>query len=161
MLLTRYKKRAIVEWLNTIVIDSIPFWLEQPENFVPVTSSTQNTPLFHLRLNYGWFRAIPIIPVDFGEFRPKYQFQPILKSNPINPSCHSTSHLKKHISSQQSSFSSSLVFLCVSSSATFFLILVEAIFCPVQLFIMLSLVFCNIIFSFVSLHVTSLTKGEL
>ena len=81
----------------------------------------------------------------------------VLKSNPINPSCHSTGHLKKRISSQQSSFSSSSVFLCVSSSATFFLILVVAIFCLVQLFIVLSFVFCNITFSCVSLHVTRLT----
>ena len=26
-------------------------------------------PLFHLGLNSGWFRAVPVIPVDFGEFR--------------------------------------------------------------------------------------------
>ena len=143
-------------WWNRkhIVIDSVPFW---QENFVPVTSPAQSTPLFHLGLNSGWFRAIPVSPVDFTEFRPIYQFQPVLKSNPINPSCHSTGHPKKRISSQQSSFSSSLVFQCVSSSATFFfLILAVAIFCPVQLFIVLSFVFCNIIFSFVSLYVTSL-----
>ena len=143
-------------WWNRkhIVIDSVPFW---QENFVPVTSPAQSTPLFHLGLNSGWFRAIPVSPVDFTEFRPIYQFQPVLKSNSINPSCHSTGHLKKRISSQQSSFSSSLVFQCVSSSATFFfLILAVAIFCPVQLFIVLSFVFCNIIFSFVSLYVTSL-----
>ena len=114
--------------------------------------------MFHLELNSGWFRDVPVIPVDFGEFRLVYQFQPVLKSNMINPSCHSTGHLKKRISSQQSSFSSSSVFLCISSSTTFFLILVVAIFCPVQLFIVLSFVFCNIIFSFVSLHVTSLTS---
>ena len=110
-----------------------------------------------LGLNFNWFRVVPVIPIDFGKFRPVYQFQLVLKSNPINPSCHNTNHLKKRISSQQSSFSSSSVFLCVSSSTTFFLILVVAIFCPVQLFIVLSFVFCNIIFSFVSLHVTSLT----
>ena len=26
-------------------------------------------PLFHLGLNSGWFRAVPVFPVDFGEFR--------------------------------------------------------------------------------------------
>ena len=94
------------------------------------------------------------ISIALGPLRQKFLTPPL----PINPSCHSTDHLKKRISSQQSSFSSSSVFLCVSSSATFFLILVMAIFCPLQLFIVLGFVFCNIIFSFVNLHVTSLTS---
>ena len=97
---------------HTIVIDFIP------ENFVPVSSLARSSPLFHLELNSGWFRLVPVILVDFSEFQLVYQFKPVLKSNPINPSCHSTGHLKKRIPSQQSSFSSSSVFLCVSSSAT-------------------------------------------
>ena len=97
---------------HTIVIDFIL------KIFVLVSSPARSTPLFHTGLNSGWFRPVPVISVDFGEFWPVYQFQLVLKSNPINPSCHNAGHLKKRIPSQQSSFSSSLVFLCVSSPAT-------------------------------------------
>ena len=48
------------------VIDSMPFWPEQPEYFVPVCKQIQKYLTFHLGSNFILFRIIPAISANFS-----------------------------------------------------------------------------------------------
>ena len=61
----------------TIVIDTAPFRSKWPEFFVPVCKPVPKYPTFHLGLDFGLFQAIPVIPDNFGQFRPRCKFQPV------------------------------------------------------------------------------------
>ena len=49
------------------VIDSMPFWPEQPEYFVPVCKQIQKYLTFHLGSNFSLFRIIPAISANFSQ----------------------------------------------------------------------------------------------
>ena len=62
---------------STIVIDIVPFQPERQEFFVRICKPVPEYPTFHLRSDFGLFRAIPVIPDNFGQFQPRCKFRPV------------------------------------------------------------------------------------
>ena len=64
--------------LQPFVIDTILFWLERLEFFVPVCKPVLEYPMFHLELDFGPFRAIPD---NFGRDgnSGRYKIYPVIK----------------------------------------------------------------------------------
>lgn len=60
-------------------MNTIPFWLEWPEYFVPASQLERIIPLFHFGLNFGSCQPVPAIPAGFGEFWLVEQFRLVLK----------------------------------------------------------------------------------
>lgn len=60
-------------------MNTIPFWLEWPEYFVPASQLERIIPLFHFGLNFGSCQPVPAIPASFGEFWPVEPFRLVLK----------------------------------------------------------------------------------
>ena len=54
--------------VTSIVINTILFRPEQPKFFVPVCKPVPETPPFHLGSNFGQFRSILVVPVNFGRY---------------------------------------------------------------------------------------------
>ena len=60
-----------------IVMNFVPFWLEQMEFLILVYNSELEYPLFHLGSKSGQFRGISVIPMCFGKYRPKLKIRPV------------------------------------------------------------------------------------
>ena len=63
--------------VSKIVIDSVPFQPERPENFIPVSYPARSTSLFYLGPNSGLFWPVSFISASSSVFSPVNKFRPM------------------------------------------------------------------------------------